>query len=112
MSYPWLWSSRSSNKAMQPYPGELRPAYDFMPSGTPYLARYDCGRPAVEHHGWPSGQKPAPAQTLSGNCLPHASLRQPLPQPVPTNGTGSAKRVAAVHAGDGGGPDGSGMDAA
>ena len=24
--------------------------------------------------------------------LPHASLRQPLPQPVPTNGTGSAKR--------------------
>jgi IS1 family transposase len=23
-------------------------------------------------------------------CLPHASLRQPLPQPVPTNGTGSA----------------------
>jgi hypothetical protein len=24
-------------------------------------------------------------------CLPHRSLRQPLPQPVPTNGTGSAK---------------------
>jgi IS1 family transposase len=24
-------------------------------------------------------------------CLPHTSLRQPLPQPVPTNGTGSAK---------------------
>ena len=24
-------------------------------------------------------------------CLPHASLRQPLPQPVLTNGTGSAK---------------------
>ena len=24
--------------------------------------------------------------------LPHASLRQPLPQPVPTNGTGSAKQ--------------------
>src|SRR5499433_3111494 len=24
-------------------------------------------------------------------CLPHASLRQPLPQPVPTNGAGSAK---------------------
>jgi hypothetical protein len=23
-------------------------------------------------------------------CLPHASVRQPLPQPVPTNGTGSA----------------------
>jgi hypothetical protein len=25
-------------------------------------------------------------------CLPHASLRLPLPQPLPTNGTGSAKR--------------------
>src|SRR5438105_6320887 len=25
-------------------------------------------------------------------CLPHASLRQPLPQPLPTHGTGSAKR--------------------
>ena len=25
-------------------------------------------------------------------CLPHASVRQPLPQPLPTNGHGSAKR--------------------
>jgi len=25
-------------------------------------------------------------------CLPHTSLRQPLPQPVPTKGTGSAKQ--------------------
>ena len=25
-------------------------------------------------------------------CLPHTSLRQPLPQPEPTHGTGSAKR--------------------
>ncbi len=25
-------------------------------------------------------------------CLPHASLRQPLPHPVPTHGTGSAKQ--------------------
>ena len=25
-------------------------------------------------------------------CLPHASLRQPLPQPVPTNGPGSTKQ--------------------
>ena len=25
-------------------------------------------------------------------CLPHASLRVSLPQPLPTNGTGSAKR--------------------
>jgi len=24
-------------------------------------------------------------------CLPHASLRQPLPEPLPTNGSGSAK---------------------
>src|SRR5207302_5587220 len=24
-------------------------------------------------------------------CLPHTSLRQPLPQPLPTHGTGSAK---------------------
>jgi IS1 family transposase len=26
-------------------------------------------------------------------CLPHSSLRLPVPQPVPTNGTGSAKRL-------------------
>jgi hypothetical protein len=25
-------------------------------------------------------------------CLPHASVRRPLPQPEPTNGTGSATR--------------------
>jgi hypothetical protein len=25
-------------------------------------------------------------------CLPHASLRQPLPQPEPTHGTGSARQ--------------------
>ena len=25
-------------------------------------------------------------------CLPHIALRQPLPQPLPTHGTGSAKR--------------------
>ena len=31
-------------------------------------------------------------QVYYNMCLPHASLRQPLPQPVPTNGTGSAKR--------------------
>jgi hypothetical protein len=28
----------------------------------------------------------------SNFCLPHGSLRQPLPQPVPTHGTGSAKQ--------------------
>jgi IS1 family transposase len=36
-------------------------------------------------------------------CLPHVSLRQPLPQPEPTNGTGSAKtwrpRTPAMAAG-------------
>src|SRR6266511_1106091 len=36
-------------------------------------------------------------------CLPHASLRTPLPQPLPTNGTGSAKtwrpRTPAMAAG-------------
>jgi hypothetical protein len=30
-------------------------------------------------------------QTYHNFCLPHASIRQPLPQPLPTNGTGSAK---------------------
>jgi len=30
-------------------------------------------------------------QTYHNFCLPHTSLRQPLPQPLPTNGTGSAK---------------------
>ena len=31
-------------------------------------------------------------QTYYNFCFPHASLRQPLPQPLPTNGTGSAKQ--------------------
>jgi IS1 family transposase/transposase-like protein len=31
-------------------------------------------------------------QTYHNFCLPHAALRQPLPQSLPTNGTGSAKR--------------------
>src|SRR5881275_2061755 len=39
----------------------------------------------------------------SNFCLPHASLRVPLPQPLPTNGTGSAKtwrpRTPAMAAG-------------
>jgi hypothetical protein len=30
-------------------------------------------------------------QVYDNMCLPHASVRQPLPQPVPTNGAGSAK---------------------
>ena len=32
------------------------------------------------------------AQVYSNFCLPHASVRQELPQPEPTHGTGSAKR--------------------
>jgi IS1 family transposase len=31
-------------------------------------------------------------QTYHNFCLPHAALRQPLPHPKPTNGSGSAKR--------------------
>jgi IS1 family transposase len=31
-------------------------------------------------------------QTYHNFCLPHASLRLPLPQPLPTHGTGSAKQ--------------------
>ncbi len=31
-------------------------------------------------------------QTYHNFCLPHTSLRQPLPQPLPTKGTGSAKQ--------------------
>ena len=27
-----------------------------------------AGRPAVEHNGWPNGQKTVDAETLSGNC--------------------------------------------
>jgi hypothetical protein len=31
-------------------------------------------------------------QIYDNFCLPHASLRQPLPEPEPTHGSGSAKR--------------------
>ena len=37
-------------------------------------------------------------QTYYNFCLPHVSLRQPLPQPAPTNGTGSAKQWRASDA--------------
>jgi hypothetical protein len=36
-------------------------------------------------------QQLAVCQAYYNFCLPHASLRQPLPQPVPTHGTGSAR---------------------
>ena len=35
--------------------------------------------------------------TYDNFCLPHASLRLPLPQPLPTNGSGSAKTWRPVH---------------
>src|SRR6266850_261888 len=48
-------------------------------------------------------QQLAVYQVSSNCCLPHASLRMPLPQPLPTNGTGSAKtwqpRTRAMAAG-------------
>jgi IS1 family transposase len=37
-------------------------------------------------------QQVALYQVYYNFCLPHASVRQPLPQPEPTNGTGSAKQ--------------------
>jgi IS1 family transposase len=37
-------------------------------------------------------QQVALFHTYHNFCLPHASLRLPLPQPLPTNGTGSAKQ--------------------
>jgi hypothetical protein len=37
-------------------------------------------------------QQRAVSQVYDNLCLPPASLRQPLPQPVPTHGSGSAKR--------------------
>jgi len=48
-------------------------------------------------------QQLAVYHTYYNFCLPHASLRQPLPQPEPTNGTGSARlwrpRTPAMAAG-------------
>jgi hypothetical protein len=38
---------------------------------------------------WSSGRRSDPP--IDCNCLPHTSLRQPLPHPEPTNGHGSAK---------------------
>jgi hypothetical protein len=37
-------------------------------------------------------QELAVYQVYYNFCLPHASLRQPLPQPLSTNGTGSVKQ--------------------
>ena len=38
---------------------------------------------------WNSGRRGDPP--IDCNCLPHSSLRQPLPVPEATNGSGSAK---------------------
>ena len=43
--------------------------------------------------------------------LPHASLRQPLPHPESDQRHGLSQAVAAVYASDGGGTDGSCLDA-
>jgi hypothetical protein len=43
---------------------------------------------AYGHHLRPSTN----CDKLSDFCLPHASLRLPLPQSAPTHGNGSAKR--------------------
>ena len=51
-------------------------------------------------------------QVYHNFVLPHASLRQALAEPVPTNGTWLGQGVAAVHAGDGGGTDRSCLGAA
>ena len=46
-------------------------------------------------------QQLALSQNYYNFCLPHASFRQLLPQPVRTNGTGSAKTWRPLHASDG-----------
>jgi hypothetical protein len=38
---------------------------------------------------WISGRRSDPP--IDCNCLPHAGRRRPLPQPLLTNGTGSAR---------------------
>ena len=43
-------------------------------------------------------------------CLPHASLRVPLPQLLPTNGTGSATPWRPADTSDGRGADRAGVD--
>jgi IS1 family transposase len=43
-----------------------------------------------DEDGW--RQQLALSHTYYNFCLPHTSLRQPLPQPLPTNGRGSAKQ--------------------
>ena len=57
------------------------------------------------------GQQLAVYHCYDNFCLPHASLRQPLSQPEPTNGTGSARWWQPVHASDGGRVDGPCVDA-
>jgi IS1 family transposase len=45
-------------------------------------------------------------------CLPHASLRQALPQPEPTHGMGSTKQWRPLYASDASGADGPRVDPA
>ena len=50
------------------------------------------GQHAVQGRGRLAAAAGACITSTHNFCLPHASLRQPLPQPEPTHGTGSAKR--------------------
>src|SRR5213594_3586898 len=68
------------------------------------LMRQDGGNP-LKSQDHRVGLKALPLNSMECDnfCLPHASLRVPLPQPLPTNGTGSAKtwqpRTPAMAAG-------------
>ena len=52
-----------------------------------------------------AGSVGACSRSITISVLPHASLRQPLPEPEATNGTWLGQGVAAVYTGDGGGID-------
>jgi hypothetical protein len=41
---------------------------------------------------WTAWKPKTPESNKSDFCLPHASIRQPLSQPEPTKGSGSAKQ--------------------
>ena len=64
--------------------------------GQPRHYRWRLGLPPLGRTAVVSGlglrQQLALYHTYYNFCLPHTSLRQPLPQPLPTNGSGSAKQ--------------------
>jgi hypothetical protein len=71
----------------------LRSFYGYSDDPTLLKRHGETGNHGVSgfHHLRPIGP---PLNPMEGDnfCLPHASLRVPLPQPVPTNGTGSVKQ--------------------